>query len=179
MKAKEKFSYTASGPYSIYYEQKDGTLGVLREGIARKKLALTEAKNFLEHGNFPKVLVYDCNKELVYDKEKTFANVFEKDIRFRAFLRLLIVGSKMAANFRYAVIMKMAEEYKERFPVVEGEAWLPEEDEALKILLDLGAPDNNFIADLLGRSESAVSHRILRMGFKSKQVLNRPTLFNP
>jgi hypothetical protein len=178
MKAKEGFSYTAAGPYSIYYEQKDGTLGILRDGIARKKLALAEARNFLDHGNFPKVLVYDCNQEIIYVKEKSFANVFEKDIRFRAFLRLLIIGSsKMTANFRFAIITQLTEEFKEKFPVVEGEAWLPEEDEALKILLDLGAPDNNFIADLLGRSESAVSHRILRKDFKSKQVMNRPSIF--
>lgn len=175
--AVEKFSFKPTGPYTVLKEISEGTFGILETGILRKKKAISRAKFFFQNGNFLKVVVQDLNNNVIFTQEKSFTNTFDKDIRLRALLRLLLAGPKMAANFRHSILALFNEEYKDMFPVKVGDAWTPEEDEAMKILLELGAPDNQFIADLLGRSESAVSHRILRMGFKIKQVSNRPALF--
>lgn len=176
-KAEEQFNYKPTGPYAIYKVMGDASCVRLREGIVRKKQALSLAKMLLKNGNFTTVLVQDSMNHDIYTQQKNPVEALQKDIRFRALIRLLLVGPKMAQTFRHAVMVKFADEYKGQFPTSVGSEWLPEEDEAMKILMELGAPDNSFIANLLGRTESAVSHRILRMGFNPKTILKRTPLF--
>jgi KaiC/GvpD/RAD55 family RecA-like ATPase len=176
-KAEEQFNYKPTGPYKIYRVRNDGSVLQLKEGILRKKQALSLAKTMLKNGDFSTILVQDAGNHDIYTQQKNPVEALQKDIRFRALLRLILVGPKMAQTFRHAVMVKFAEEYKGQFPTSVGTEWLPEEDEAMKILMELGAPDNTFIANLLGRTESAVSHRILRMGYNPKTILKRTQLF--
>ena len=176
-KAEEQFNYKPTGPYKIYKVMNDGSVQPLREGILRKKQALSLAKIMLKNGNFSIVLVQDSQNHDIYTQQKNPVEGLLKDVRFRALVRLMLTGHKMAQTFRHAVMVKFSEEFKGQFPTPVGNDWLPEEDEAMKILMELGAPDNIFIANLLGRTESAVSHRILRMGYNPKTILKRTTLF--
>lgn len=177
-KAVEKFLYKPLGPYTISKkEASGGTSKALLRGISRKRVAIATAKKILRNGNFKIIVVQDFNGTVLYSQEKTPVEKLKTDIRFRALLRLLISAPKMAQNYRHMVMAKFVEEYEDMFPVAVGDAWTEEEDEALRILVELGAPDNSFIGDLLGRSESGVSHRLKRMDFPSKQVMNRRPLF--
>jgi hypothetical protein len=176
-KAEEQFNYKPTGPYKIYKVLNDGSMVPLREGILRKKQALSLAKIMLKNGNFSTVLVQDSLNHDIYTQQKNQVEGLLKDVRFRALVRLMLAGHKMTQTFRHAVMVKFSEEFKGQFPTPVGNDWLPEEDEAMKILMELGAPDNTFIANLLGRTESAVSHRILRMGYNPKTILKRTQLF--
>jgi hypothetical protein len=181
----EKFAFKPTGPYRIQKEftERD-TEGkcisvwmLLVADISLKRDALSDAKRFLENGNFEAVRVLDANNNVVFEKRQTNSEALQNDARFMGMVRILASYPRVGTNIVHAVCAMLKQEYSDKFPVARKDEWAPDEDEALRILIHLGVPGNERIGEILGRTESAVTHRAKRIHVPERAGIKRDKIF--
>jgi hypothetical protein len=180
--AVEKFAFKPTGPYRIQKKVGVDTEGnskwdLIDSEILLKRDALSDAKKFLDNGNFEAIRVVDDNNNVVFEKSQTNSEALQNDARFMGMVRILASYPRVGTNIVHAVCALLKQEYSDKFPVARKDEWSADEDEALKILIHLGVPGNERIGEILGRSESAVTHRAKRIQVPERATIKRDKLF--
>jgi hypothetical protein len=178
MAADEHFPFTSVGPYTISKSEDGIHSECLQENVKTKRDAISTGKKFLANGIFKFIIVTDSQNRVIFQQERfEGARFFATDIRFNAFVRLLLNSEKMTQEVRNQTCYMLAKEFRSKISVAAGESWSEVEDEALSFLYtEIGLTDYKTIGILLDRSDSAVGNRVKRLNLLPK-ANPRPSLF--
>lgn len=179
--ADEHFPFEPVGPYTIASKNagmpdQDG-YWFFQEEVPAKRKSITNAKRLLKNGTFESVRVTDASGRQIFFQERQVEDAFLQNKELLGFLRILSNTHELSGELRSQVCALFSVAAEGMFKTSVGEAWNSSEDAAIKILYStIGLRDMTFIGRILRRSDSAVSHRIKRLGLTPK-ASNRPQIF--
>lgn len=169
MRSTEKCLYKCEGPYTVGAEVDGAFKSIGTESVKRK--AIQRAKS----SGYTSVVVKDRRGEIVYECKDSL-DVLMTHKQLRGYLYLL-KSSEVPMDLVGSIVTRMRRTLP-RETVIQKASWTDVEDEALRILYSqLGILDAAYLGGILGRSASAVSHRILRLKLKPQSQKSREVIF--
>ena len=173
-RATEEFLFKPVGPYCVCKQTLEG-FKTITPNVPTKRKAISDAKKFLTQGTFTEVAVLDYSGRKVFSQVKeALDNPLENEL-LSGFMLLFPAMSLMGAALRGQLAAAFYKEFT--FVPNQGDLWSKAEDAALRILWSkVGLRDTRQIALLLGRTDSAVDHRIRRLNLLPHET-PRPKIF--